>query len=95
VNISQPKLRSEKFDDDDDDDNNNNNNRPNDKNGAGLPLRPASCNAPAVLLDRRNDTSEVMGWENLVFHCNCTYHKFHVHDPGLELIPSQRETWAF
>jgi len=26
VNISQPKLRSEKFDDDDDDDNNNNNN---------------------------------------------------------------------
>jgi len=25
VNISQPKLRSEKFDDDDDDDNNNNN----------------------------------------------------------------------
>jgi len=24
VNISQPKLRSEKFDDDDDDDNNNN-----------------------------------------------------------------------
>jgi hypothetical protein len=27
VNISQPKLRSEKFDDDDDDDNNNNNNK--------------------------------------------------------------------
>jgi len=26
VNISQPKLRSEKYDDDDDDDNNNNNN---------------------------------------------------------------------
>jgi len=26
VNISQPKLRSEKFDDDDDDDDNNNNN---------------------------------------------------------------------
>jgi len=26
VNITQPKLRSEKFDDDDDDDNNNNNN---------------------------------------------------------------------
>jgi len=26
VNISQPKLRSEKFDDDDDDNNNNNNN---------------------------------------------------------------------
>jgi len=26
VNISQPKLRSEKFDYDDDDDNNNNNN---------------------------------------------------------------------
>jgi len=26
MNISQPKLRSEKFDDDDDDDNNNNNN---------------------------------------------------------------------
>jgi len=26
VNISQPKLRSEKLDDDDDDDNNNNNN---------------------------------------------------------------------
>jgi len=29
VNISQPKLRSEKFDDDDDDDNNNNNNNNN------------------------------------------------------------------
>jgi len=27
VNISQPKLRSEKFDDDDDDDDNNNNNK--------------------------------------------------------------------
>jgi len=27
VNISQPKLRSEKLDDDDDDDNNNNNKR--------------------------------------------------------------------
>jgi hypothetical protein len=26
VNISQPKMRSEKFDDDDDDNNNNNNN---------------------------------------------------------------------
>jgi len=31
VNISQPKLKSEKFDDDDDDDNNNNNNN-NNKN---------------------------------------------------------------
>jgi len=29
VNISQPKLRSEKFDDDDDDDDNNNNNNNN------------------------------------------------------------------
>jgi hypothetical protein len=29
VNISQPKLRSEKFDGDDDDDNNNNNNNTN------------------------------------------------------------------
>jgi len=29
VNISQPELRSEKFDDDDDDDNNNNNNNNN------------------------------------------------------------------
>jgi len=29
VNISQPKLRIEKFDDDDDDDNNNNNNNNN------------------------------------------------------------------
>jgi len=29
MNISQPKLRSEKFDDDDDDDNNNNNNNNN------------------------------------------------------------------
>jgi hypothetical protein len=28
VNISQPKLRSEKLDDDDDDDNGNNNNHP-------------------------------------------------------------------
>jgi len=34
VNISQPKLRSEKFDDDDDDDNNNNNN--NKQTGSGL-----------------------------------------------------------
>jgi len=31
VNISQPKLRSEKFDNDDDDDNNNNN-----QMGAGI-----------------------------------------------------------
>ena len=29
MNISQPKLRSEKFDDDDDDDDNNNNNNNN------------------------------------------------------------------
>jgi hypothetical protein len=29
VNISQPKLRSEKFDDDDDDEDNNNNNNMN------------------------------------------------------------------
>jgi len=33
VNISQPKLRSEKFDDDDDDDNNNNNNNNNNNQG--------------------------------------------------------------
>jgi len=33
VNISQPKLRSKKFDDDDDDNNNNNNNN---NNGASL-----------------------------------------------------------
>jgi len=32
VNISQPKLRSEKFDDDDDDDNNNNNKKKNNNN---------------------------------------------------------------
>jgi hypothetical protein len=31
VNISQPKLRSEKFGDDDDDDNDNNNNNNNNK----------------------------------------------------------------
>jgi hypothetical protein len=31
VNISQQKLRSEKFDDDDDDDDNNNNNNNNNK----------------------------------------------------------------
>ena len=32
MSISQPKLRSEKFDDDDDDDNNNNNNNNNYNN---------------------------------------------------------------
>jgi len=32
MNISQPKLRSEKFDDDDDDDDNNNNNNNNIEN---------------------------------------------------------------
>jgi len=35
VNISQPKLRSEKFDDDDNDDDDDNNNNNNNNNNAG------------------------------------------------------------
>jgi len=38
MNISQPKLRSDKFDDDDDDANNNNNNNNNSSNVALVPL---------------------------------------------------------
>jgi hypothetical protein len=56
-------------------------------------LQPAV--PPQCCLDRWKDTSEVMCWENQVSHCNCVYHKFHVYYPGLELVPSQRETWAF
>ena len=72
----------------------NSSSRPKYKSGVGQPLLTAACSAPAVLLDRWNNTSEVMYWENQVFRCNCVCHKFHVHYPGLELIPSQRETWA-
>jgi hypothetical protein len=40
VNISQPKLRSEKFDDDnDDDDDDNNNNNNNNNTTCKLPLK--------------------------------------------------------
>jgi hypothetical protein len=39
VNISQLKLRSEKFDDDDDDDNNNNNNNNNKNNNNNSVVR--------------------------------------------------------
>jgi hypothetical protein len=38
VNVSQLKLRSEKFDDDDDDDNNNNNNN-NNNNGVNNKIK--------------------------------------------------------
>jgi hypothetical protein len=62
VNISQPKLRSEKFDDggddddDDDDNNNNNNNNNNNKGGLSLPtvhpFRGVSCNLFSLFLGR-------------------------------------------
>jgi len=42
VNISQPKLRSEKFDDDDDDDDDDNNNNNNNNPTSGFLQRPGS-----------------------------------------------------
>jgi len=49
VNISQPKLRSEKFNDDDDDDDNNNNNNNNGSRSMGEVAPLYGVNSALVL----------------------------------------------
>jgi len=58
VNISQPKLRSEKFDDDDDDDDDNNNN--NNNNNIFSPLPPPGRTSLTQRNKHRTRTATVL-----------------------------------